>query len=133
MAKRAGAGGLWASLLRRATPERRREVYASITSMSTPARSFYAMVAISTIIAAYGLIENSTAVVIGAMLVAPLMGPIFGIALAITAGDGVLLREAALSEVMGVVLAVALAALIGLVSFQLGFNSEILSRTQPTI
>ena len=133
MAKRAGAGGLWASLLRRATPERRREVYAGITSMSTPARSFYAMVAISTIIAAYGLIEDSTAVVIGAMLVAPLMGPIFGIALAITAGDSVLLRKAALSEVMGVVLAVALAALIGLVSFQLGFNSEILSRTQPTI
>jgi len=39
------------------------------------------MVAISTIIAAYGLLANSTAVVIGAMLVAPLMGPIFGIAL----------------------------------------------------
>jgi uncharacterized membrane protein len=65
------------------TDARRQEVFESVTDISTPRVSFYVMVVISGIIAAYGLLANSTAVVIGAMLVAPLMGPIFGIALSL--------------------------------------------------
>lgn len=93
------------------TPERRRAVYDSVDGISRPTASFYVMVAISTTIAAYGLLANSTAVVIGAMLVAPLMGPIFGIALSLSTGDRRLLPPAATSELLGIVLAVALALL----------------------
>lgn len=120
-------------LLIRTTLERRLQVFQEVTRLSTPTKSFYIMVAISTIIAAYGLIADSTAVVIGAMLVAPLMGPIFGVALGLSTGHRDLLRSAALSEVWGVLLAVALGLLIGLVSLQLGFSSEIMARTQPTL
>jgi len=49
------------------------------------------MIALSTTIAAYGLLANSTAVVIGAMLVAPLIGAIFGMALGLSSGDHPLL------------------------------------------
>ncbi len=115
------------------TPERRRAVYEEVVGMSTPRKSFYLMVALSTTIAAYGLLSNSTAVVIGAMLVAPLMGPIFGIALSLSAGDPVLLRRAVVAEVCGVLLCVAVGALIGLVPLRLGFGSEIMARTQPTL
>jgi uncharacterized hydrophobic protein (TIGR00271 family) len=117
----------------RVPDERRRAVYTQIDGMSSPQASFWIMVAISTIIAAYGLLANSTAVVIGAMLVAPLMGPIFGIALALLAGDRRLLGRAVLAEAAGVGLAVALGALIGLLPLRSQFASEILSRTQPTI
>ncbi|MDH7571361.1 MAG: TIGR00341 family protein, partial [Armatimonadota bacterium] len=108
-------------------------MYASIAEMSAPTRSFYVMVAISTIIAGYGLLANSTAVVIGAMLVAPLMGPIFGIALGLCTGDRQLLRQAALSEVLGVALAVAVGFLIGVMPLRMEYGSEIAARTEPTL
>lgn len=113
--------------------ERRKEVCDEITALSTPAKSFYLMTALSAIIASYGLLTNSTAVVIGAMLVAPLMGPIFGLALSVVRGDRCLLWRSAVSEVAGVFTAVLLSTLIGLMPLRLGFGSEILSRTQPTI
>ncbi len=115
------------------TPERRRAVYEEVASISTPRKSFYVMVAISTTIAAYGLLSNSTAVVIGAMLVAPLMGPLFGVALALSIGDRDLLRRAVMAEVCGGLLSVAVGTLIGLMPLRLGFGSEITARTQPTL
>ena len=120
-------------VMMRTTPERRREVYDGIAEMSTPRRSFYVMVAVSTTIAAYGLLSNSTAVVIGAMLLAPLMGPIFGVALSLTVGNKQLLRQAIFSEFWGMLLAVLLGALIGMVPLRMDFGSEILARTQPTL
>ena len=63
--------------------ERFEVVHADITDGSEPALRFYILVAVSTLIAAFGLILDSTAVVIGAMLVAPLMTPILAIAAAV--------------------------------------------------
>ncbi|WP_054696909.1 TIGR00341 family protein [Syntrophomonas palmitatica] len=113
--------------------EERSEIYRHICSLSRPTPSFYLMVCLSTVIATYGLLANSTAVVIGAMLVAPLMGPIFGIALGLSNGDNRLLRYSLVSELLGILIAVLLATIIGLVPLRPGFESEILSRTQPTI
>jgi hypothetical protein len=55
-------------------PQRRDTICAAIADMSRPTAAYYVLVVLSTAIAAYGLLANSTAVVIGAMLVAPLMG-----------------------------------------------------------
>lgn len=117
----------------RIAPDEIQTIYANIRDISTPSRSFYLMVCISTIIATYGLLANSTAVVIGAMLVAPLMGPIFGIALGLSNGDNRLLRASINSEMMGMLLAIALAAIIGLIPLRPDFAAEIVARTQPTI
>ena len=70
----------------RVTPERYEIVLKEISEGSEPGARFFLMVGISTLIAGFGLIMNSTAVIIGAMLVAPLMTPIFGIALALIRG-----------------------------------------------
>ena len=70
----------------RVSPEHLLEVRREVNEMSTPVRSYFVLVVLSTAIASYGLLANSTAVVIGAMLVAPLMGPIFGIALSLISG-----------------------------------------------
>ena len=101
-------------------------VYEDIERGSEPELRFYAMVAASTAIAAFGLIMNSTAVVIGAMLVAPLMTPIFGIALALVRGDASLLGRAIRAEIAGVILTVSLAACFGLVIPELEVTQEML-------
>lgn len=118
---------------RRMPQEQRRIIYEKITDLSLPTPSFYMMVCFSTIIAAFGLLSNSVAVVIGAMLVAPLMGPIFGIALSLSTGNSSLLRRALMAELMGMIMVVSLSFIIGLVPIRPEFGSEILARTQPTI
>ncbi len=120
-------------LHRSMTPEARERACQRIIDPSKPSGSFYLLVCLSAIIATFGLLANSTAVVIGAMLVAPLMGPIFGIALALSTGDRRLLKTALFAEVVGIILAVALPTLIGLIPLRPDFGSEILARTQPTI
>lgn len=120
-------------LIRRASEEERNRAGAEITDISHPSRSFYAMVAVSTTIAAYGLLSNSTAVVIGAMLVAPLMGPIFGVALSLSSGDRSLLRSSLTAEAAGVFISVFMAFVIGVLPLRADFGSEIIARTHPTI
>ena len=66
---------------------------------SEPGARFYIFIAVSTLIASFGLVTNSTAVVIGAMLVAPLMTPIFGISLALIRGDTLLFKHSVQAEI----------------------------------
>lgn len=104
-----------------------------ISDIARPVPSFYALTALSTLIASFGLVANSTAVVIGAMLVAPLMGPIFGLTLGLVLGKPKLIRNAVVAEASGVVVAIALACLVGLIPLKPEFGSEILGRTAPTV
>lgn len=113
--------------------ERLATVYKDIVIGSEPKLRFYLMVAASTAIAAFGLIMNSTAVVIGAMLVAPLMTPIFGISMALVRGDAHLLGRALRAEIVGVLLTVSLAAGFGIAIPELEATQEMLSRTSPNL
>lgn len=70
------------------SPERRVFVVAEVSSGSEPGIRFYLLLTTSALIAAFGLIANSTAVIIGAMLVSPLMTPIIGSSLGLVIGDG---------------------------------------------
>jgi uncharacterized hydrophobic protein (TIGR00271 family) len=90
-------------------------------------------VATSTLIACLGLVANSTAVIIGAMLVAPLMTPIFGIALALVRGEPRLLGRALRAEGVGVLLGVGIATLFGVMPLALEATPEMLARTQPNL
>ena len=113
--------------------ERVVKVINDISIGSEPKLRFYAMVAASTAIATFGLVQNSTAVVIGAMLVAPLMTPIFGIALALIRGDAVLLGRSVRAEIAGVILSVSLALCFGFLIPELTATAEMLSRTKPNL
>jgi uncharacterized hydrophobic protein (TIGR00271 family) len=113
--------------------KRKREVLDDISQGSLPRPLYYLLLVFSAGIAAFGLIANSAAVVIGAMLVSPLMTPIFGIALALSRGDLALLRPALLAEFGGVALIIAFAFLIGVLPFSLEVTSEMLARTKPTL
>jgi hypothetical protein len=96
---------------------RRGVVLNDIIAGSTPKTTYYILLAISALIAGFGLLTNSPAVVIGAMLVSPLMTPIFGISLGLVQGNVSLLREGLIAEIGGVVLAIAAAAILGFFPF----------------
>ncbi len=87
----------------------------------------------SCIIATLGLLSNSAAVIIGAMLIAPLMLPIRGAAFGILEADRALIRTSVLALLMGSLLAVAISAALGWVSGVAHLGSEVMARTQPTL
>jgi uncharacterized hydrophobic protein (TIGR00271 family) len=86
---------------------------------------------LATVIACYGLLVDSVAGVIGAMVIAMLLGPITGIGLALVENDLSLLRKALLSELVGVLVVMGTAFLIGLLHRDVPVGQEILARTKP--
>ena len=92
------------------------------------------ILAFSIIIASVGLNVNSTAVIIGAMLISPLMGPIIGIGLAIGTNDIELLKNALKNFLVMVVISLVASALYFLLSpLKLVNPTELAARTSPTI
>jgi uncharacterized hydrophobic protein (TIGR00271 family) len=92
------------------------------------------ILAFSIIIASVGLNVNSTAVIIGAMLISPLMGPIIGTGLAIGTNDVDLLKEAFKNLVVMVLISLGASTLFFLISpLDLINPTELEARTSPTI
>jgi len=114
------------------TNDDRQTICNEISASSMPRPSFYTMLLFATIIAAYGLLTNSTSVVIGAMLVAPLMTPIIGSALSLVISDQQTLRNSSVAELSGVALTLCIGIFIGTVTFNVELSEEILSRTHPS-
>ena len=112
-------------------PERvaREELYNDLLSGTKVTRVFVATVILSAIVAAVGLLRNNVAIIIGAMVIAPLLTPNMAMALATTLGDLALLRKALRTQVTGVSIALAFAVLVGLFTTLDEFNAEILART----
>jgi uncharacterized hydrophobic protein (TIGR00271 family) len=94
-------------------------------------RTFIIMNILATIIACYGLFANSPAVVIGGMVVAMLLGPIIGIAMGIVEAESGMLRTAAISEVIGMIIVYVTALIIGFIHKDIQVTNEILARTAP--
>ena len=94
---------------------------------------FISLICLSTIIATLGLMQNSVAVVIGAMLVAPLMTPLVGCGLAIVQGNGLLIRNAIKAVLLGFVLAFSIGYIMGLVVPDGGLTDQMLSRGKPNV
>jgi uncharacterized hydrophobic protein (TIGR00271 family) len=84
-------------------------------------------------VASLGLNVNSTAVIIGAMLISPLMGPIMGLGLGLAIKDISLFRRAALNYSVATLVALATSTVFFLVSPINDAHSEILARTSPNI
>jgi uncharacterized hydrophobic protein (TIGR00271 family) len=118
--------------------ERRAEVLDELEKASSPGFDYFLMVILSCSIATFGLITDSAAVIIGAMLVAPLMSPILGLSLASVAGEERMFRRAVVALIEGVLLATILSAILGWLAHALPFDilnelpREILARTRPT-
>jgi len=135
----AGLTDRWGIQWRSMSPEERRETlnqlyFAGETDYVGYARRFLVLLGLAIVIAACGLHANSTAVVIGAMLIAPLMDPILGLSAAVVLGwTGRMVRSLILIA-LGTVVSIAIAMAVGfMIPDRIVVVPEIASRTSPTL
>ena len=107
----------------------REELYEDVKSGARLSRVYMAMVALSTVVAAIGLYYNSVAIIIGAMVIAPLLGPNVALSLGTTLGDLSLLRHGLLTSLAGIAAAMALSVAIGVLLQVNPATPEIASRS----
>ncbi len=108
----------------------REELFNEARGMAKPTKVFFATVVLSTVVVAIGLLRDNTAVIIGAMVIAPLLGPNVALALATTLGDGKLLQRGLTSNLYGFVLALVITVVLGAIMPAMEeLPSEILART----
>jgi APA family basic amino acid/polyamine antiporter len=120
-------------LFPRLSVEEQLDLREAMSSGAQPAVNYFVLIVLSCIIATVGLLLNSVAVVIGAMLVAPLMSPILAFSLGLVLGDVRLIRLSIEAVFKGVALAILIAVFIGLLSPFKELTDEIMARTQPTL
>ncbi|HVB80257.1 MAG TPA: TIGR00341 family protein [Candidatus Binataceae bacterium] len=92
----------------------REELYQQVNEGAQLTRIFVVLVALSAVVAAVGVAYNNVTVVIGAMVIAPLLGPNVALSLATTLGDMDLAKSAAKTDVVGILVALVVAIPIGL-------------------
>ncbi|MHA6288491.1 TIGR00341 family protein [Maricaulis sp. CAU 1757] len=97
----------------------REEVYADVAAGAKLHRDFLLLTVLSTIVAVFGLLADNVAVVIGAMVIAPLLGPILAFAFASALGDLDLMLRSARTALAGLLLGFSVSVLIGI-----GFGAD---------
>ncbi len=113
------------------TREDQMETYRGVHRGARPDVDFFVMIGLATLLATFGLLLDSAAVIIGAMLVAPLFTPLIALCLAIAQGNIRLLRLAVESLLKGIALAIGLGAVITAISPPGEPTTEIIARIRP--
>ncbi len=114
---------------RRATAATREELYDEIERGAKLDSTFLLLTFLSTVVAAIGLVEDSVAVVVGAMVIAPLLGPNIALAFATSLGDRRLMWQALRTNLTGLLLAFGLSLIIGFIWPVNLASQEIMART----
>ncbi len=107
----------------------REELYQNIQNGAQLNSNYLLMVVFSTIVAAIGLLENNVAVIIGAMVIAPLLGPNIALSFATSIGDSQLIWNSFKTNVIGILIALLISLVIGYLWQIENPTTEILSRT----
>jgi len=108
----------------------REELYTQISATSKLTLSYVVMVILSAIVTAIGLLNNNVAVVIGAMVIAPLLGPNMALALGTTLGDRDLARKSLQTNIVGILTGLLFSFILGPFLTVDPTNPQIVSRTQ---
>lgn len=119
--------------VRHATTEEFRELFGIIRENSQTTSNYLVLMALSTLIATFGLFGDSSPVVIGAMILAPLMGPIISLAMGALRQDEVLIKGSLITIFWGVCLGLFFAVLITWVTPLKTPTGEILARIRPNL
>jgi uncharacterized hydrophobic protein (TIGR00341 family) len=91
----------------------REEVWNTVWGQAKLDQTYVVFVILSTIVAAFGMLTDSVAVVVGAMVIAPLLGPNLAFTVGVALGDGKLIWRALLTNLAGLIVALSLSVLIG--------------------
>ena len=100
---------------------------------SIPSFGFFFLLICAAIIASFGLVADSTAVIIGAMIVAPLMNPILSMAFAIVTRDWTLYKRSMITVALGASSTILIAFVISLVVPVDVVGAEVMARTTPNL
>jgi uncharacterized hydrophobic protein (TIGR00271 family) len=117
-------------------PDLEEDLFLHIGATRAKTTKFWVQLALASAIAAGGVIGNSTPAVIGAMIIAPLGTPIYGLALAAVIGERKALRQSLRLLIGGIAVNILIGVLIGLVTVNrmpIDVNPQIIGRTAPTI
>ena len=136
-----GLTGVWTRRVVRAlsaalpvlSVEEQAHLYRDLMDEARPGTDYFALIVLSSIIAALGLLLDSPAVVIGAMLVAPLMSPLLAFSLGLVLGDLRMIRFSVEAVFKGTALALLIGVLIGFISPLREVTDEMLARAQPNL
>jgi len=91
----------------------RQELYHDVFDSAKLTNTYMVMIILSAIVAAIGLVKDNVAVIIGAMVIAPLLGPNVALSFATTLGDGPLGRNALKTNIIGIIIAFAVSLVLG--------------------
>lgn len=108
-------------------------ILASVARDARLDKKFLLLIILAAMIATLGLLQSSTAVVIGAMLVSPLMGPIMGLGFGLATIESNLIKRSLVTLAAGMAVAVLVAMLIIWLSPIKDVTPELRARTQPTL
>ena len=111
----------------------RESLYQDIERGARLDSNYLLLVILATTVAAIGLIENNVAVVIGAMVIAPLLGPNLALSLGTALGDGELILNSIRTLSIGIIIAIGMSVWIGLLWPGQFDNHEIMSRTSASL
>lgn len=109
------------------------QIQIDLLEESTLDLNYIVLILGSCVIATFGLLSNSAAVIIGAMIVAPLMLPIRGLAFGALKGNISLFRKGLTAIIVGTILAIILAWFLGSLVRLPDFGSEVVARSKPTL
>lgn len=108
----------------------RESLYEEIEKNTQLNLNFIILILLSTCVGTIGLIENNVTIVIGAMVIAPLLGPNLAFGLGTALGDANLMRKSALSGAIGIILAIILSFAISVIWPYEISSPEITARTK---
>ena len=98
---------------------------------------FYLFIIIAAFIAGAGLILNSTAIIIGSMIISPLMGPILGVSYGMISKNYNLVKKGIFGQLISVIIAIGIGVLLASLAFLIysspSITNEMMSRNFPTI
>lgn len=119
-----------AALLPAGKTASREELYQDVKQGTRLDNSFIVLTVLSSVVAAIGLIDNNIAVIIGAMVIAPLLGPNLAFAFGSALGDLALMRQAATTNLAGISITLLIGVVIGVFWPEPFGNGEVLGRTR---
>jgi len=98
---------------------------------------YYIFIIISALIAGAGLILNSTAIIIGAMIISPLMGPILGVSYGMISKNYILVKKGILGQLLGILIAIGIGIVLASLAFLIydspSVTHEMMNRNFPTV
>ncbi len=89
------------------------QVVASIRASSAISFDFVLLICLASMLAAFGLLENSTVIIVASMLVSPLMNPIMGIVFGLSVRDHSLWRRGLRNEIIGLIICISCGFILG--------------------